>query len=140
MPAKQWSRLALVAEDHPVYIRRVIALLEDAGIGCVPATDGAEALAALAGGWALDLLVTDLDMPHHTGWDVIDGWLRRGGRPEAIIMVTGEADDLGVQQRCAAGGIRLIHKMAFTVQFQGAVEDALAWLGKRQDEAANECK
>ena len=127
----------LVAEDHPVYRERVVRFLEAWGLQVTAAPDGREALALLDGGLAADLLVTDLDMPHHTGWDVIDGWLRRGGRAEAIIMVTGEADDLGVQQRCAAGGIRLIHKMAFAAQFQGAVEDALAWLETTRDGAEN---
>ncbi len=116
-----------------MYRERVVSALETWGLHVTAAPDGREALTLLSSGLSLDLLVTDLDMPHHTGWDVIDGWLARGGSSEAIIMVTGEADDLGVQQRCEAGGIRLIHKMAFMVQFQGAVEDALAWLAQRRD-------
>lgn len=116
--------VALVAEDHPRYIERVAELLTGWGIACVRAVDGREALAVIARGEPLDLLVTDLDMPHHSGWDVIDAWLATGRDPRSVVMVTGEADSLDVQRRCATGGIRLIHKLALMTQFERAVRDA----------------
>ena len=119
---------ALVAEDHPRYRERVVAMLEGWGVSAVAMPDGRRALAALEQEPAFDLLVTDLEMPHSTGFEVIAGWLRLGGRPEAVIMVTGEADARDVIERCATGGIRLIHKAAMLVSFEGAVRDALAWL------------
>ena len=122
------KRVALVAEDHPTYIERVTALLDGWGVECVRAVDGAAAIAQITAGTPLDLLVTDLDMPHHTGWDVIEAWLAAGRPPQTVIMVTGEADSLDVQERCAAGGIRLIHKVAIMAQLERAVQDVLRYL------------
>jgi len=122
------QRTALVAEDHPVYMGRVTALLAQLGLRAVNAVDGAKAIAYLAGGGEADLLVTDLDMPHENGWAVIDAWLAGGRSPATVMMVTGEADDRTVQERCAAGGIRLIHKAALDARLADAIRDALAGL------------
>jgi CheY-like chemotaxis protein len=122
----------LVAEDHPGYRARLAGLLDGWGLRTVTAADGRAALRALADGMAFDLLVTDLDMPHHTGFEVIEAWLRRGGRAEAVIMVTGEADARDVRERCAAGGICLIHKAAIDVRFEEAVRAALRRLDERR--------
>ncbi|MGH2587439.1 MAG: response regulator [Dehalococcoidia bacterium] len=119
---------ALVAEDHPAYLGRVTALLEELGLRTVGAVAGAQAIAYLAGGGTADLLVTDLDMPHENGWAVIDAWLARGRTPETVVMVTGEADDRTVQERCAAGGICLIHKAALDARLADAIRNALAGL------------
>jgi CheY-like chemotaxis protein len=117
----------LVAEDHPVYRARIAGLLEGWGLRTLVAADGRAALRVIEGD-TVDLVVTDLEMPHYTGFEVIEGWLRRGGRPEAVIMVTGEADARDVRDRCAAGGIRLLHKTAIDTRFEEAVRDALRWL------------
>lgn len=124
---------ALIAEDHPSYRARVSGLLTGWGLETVVAVDGHQAIRALeaAAGGRIDLLVTDLEMPHFTGFEVIDAWLRGGGRPEAVIMVTGEADSRDVQDRCAAGNIRLIHKLAINTRFESAVREALRWLETR---------
>ena len=113
----QPSVTALVAEDHPNYRARVAGQLEGWGLRTVVARDGREALDALEGGPDIHLLVTDLEMPHYTGFEVIEAWFRRGGAAEAVIMVTGEADSLDVRSRCAADGIRLIHKTGLNAYF-----------------------
>jgi CheY-like chemotaxis protein len=122
------GRVALVAEDHPTYIERVAGLLEGWGLTCVRAADGAQAIAHLDAGGAADLLVTDLDMPHKDGWQVIDAWLASGRAASAIIMVTGEADHPDVRARCAEQGIRLLHKIALRLSFELAVQETLATL------------
>ena len=117
---------ALVAEDHPGYRGRIVGLLEASGVRCIAAEDGAEAIDHLQRGTKFDLLVTDLDMPRENGWAVIEAWLASGRAPETIVMVTGEADSRDVQERCAAGGICLVHKLAVGTRFQPAVAAALA--------------
>jgi CheY-like chemotaxis protein len=126
---------ALVAEDHPNYRARVAGLLEGWGLRVVVACDGREAIKALEDDLGIDLLVTDLEMPHYTGFEVIEAWYRRGGRPEAVIMVTGEADSADVRHWCAAGGVRLLHKTGIATYFEGAVREALSRL--REDGASH---
>lgn len=122
----------LLAEDHPRYRQRLHALLEGWGLTVTAAADGRRAR-ELLDTTMFDLLVTDLEMPHYTGFEVIEAWLRRGGRPEHVIMVTGEADAADVQARCAAGGICLIHKLAIDTRLAAAVQAALARIA-RDDE------
>lgn len=126
MQARQFT--VLVAEDHPGYRQRVVTLLEGWGLTTVVAHDGRQAIDRLRDHQSIDLLVTDMDMPFFTGFEVIEAWLRHGRRSEAVIMVTGEADSADVRDRCSAGGIRLIHKIAISAHFAGAVEDAVGWL------------
>jgi CheY-like chemotaxis protein len=128
---KARARTALIAEDHPAYLARVAGALIGMGVRVVAVTDGAKAIELVRSGVALDLLVTDLDMPHENGWAVIDAWLADGRDIAAVVMVTGEADSREVQQRCAAGGIRLVHKVSFDAHFGGAIAAALGWLDER---------
>ena len=118
----------LVAEDHPTYRARVVGLLEGLGLRVLPAADGREALKALEAHTDIGLLVTDLEMPHYTGFEVIEAWYRRGGAASAVIMVTGEADSLDVRTRCAAEGVRLIHKTGIAAYFEDAVREAVSLL------------
>ena len=118
--------VALVAEDYPDYLTQVTDLLEGWDIACVPATDGAEAMSHIESDTTLHLLVTDLEMPRHLGWDVIDAWIARGRSVETAIMVTGEAKRMEVRERCASLGLTLIHKESLIAFFEGAVTNALA--------------
>jgi CheY-like chemotaxis protein len=124
------SLTVLVAEDHPTYRARVVGLLEGMGLRVLSAPDGREALKALEAHTGIDLLVTDLEMPHYTGFEVIEAWYRRGGAASAVIMVTGEADSLDVRGRCAAEGVRLIHKTGIAAYFADAVHEAVARLAR----------
>lgn len=118
----------LVAEDHPGYRARVVGLLESWGLHVIAAEDGRLALKALEQHPYIRLLVTDLEMPHYTGFEVIEAWYRRGGPASAVIMVTGEADSLDVRHRCAAEGVRLIHKTGIAAYFESAVREAVTLL------------
>ena len=63
--------------------------------------------------------------------DVFHALAAAGGPPAAILI-----DSSAVKaHRCAAGGIRLIHKAAMLVSLEGAVRDALAWLEGQRDGA-----
>ncbi len=120
--------VALVAEDYPDYLTQVMGLLEGWDIACVPAIDGAEAIAHIESDATLHLLVTDLEMPRHLGWDVIDAWIASGRSVATAIMVTGEAKRPEVRERCASLGLTLIHKESLTAFFKGAVDEVLAGL------------
>ena len=60
----------LVVDDDPLIIRSTADMLEDLGHSVLEADCGAKALAILAGGAPVDLLVTDYAMPGMTGLEV----------------------------------------------------------------------
>ena len=112
---------ALLAEDHPRYRARVQDLLLAWGCEVMVAEDGREALRLLRAHHDIDVVVTDMEMPHFTGFEVIEAWLRAGRSRETIVMVTGEADALWVQERCHQLGVRLLHKLHIETRLEAAV-------------------
>ncbi len=84
-------RVLLVDDELPV--REVLTLqLEDFGFDLLPAADGAEALVLLAGGEAVDMLVTDLSMPGMDGLALIRAAQdNQPGLP--AVLLTGYARD-----------------------------------------------
>jgi CheY-like chemotaxis protein len=84
-------RVLLVDDEVPV--REVLTMqLEDFGFSVLPAAGGAQALALLAGGEAVDILVTDLSMPEMDGLAVIHAAQDcRPGLP--AVLLTGYAGD-----------------------------------------------
>lgn len=104
----------LIAEDEPLVALSFSDLLEAEGYEVVVAADGAEALAeARQLGDALDALVTDLNMPHLSGEDLIR--TLRADRPGLpVVVVTGSAPPGGVEELRRHGGghgpLVLLHK------------------------------
>ena len=112
VPPKKPRRqlVALVADDTP----HLLEAMDEAvcALGFITRTvgDGRAAIAALAGPNRFDLLVTDLQMPHAGGFEVIEAWLA-GGRPaDAIILATAAASSTEVRRRAASLGVQLVHK------------------------------
>ena len=103
-------RVLLVDDDRSV--RETIALrLETAGYGVVTARGGAEALAILDAGEAVDLIVTDLSMPDIDGLAAIREAQRR--RPGlAAILLTGAATNVAeiAMDGAMSGRFTLLHK------------------------------
>jgi CheY-like chemotaxis protein len=85
------DRVLLVDDEDAV--REVLTMqLEDFGFAVLPAAGGAEALALLASGEAVDILVTDLSMPGMDGLAVIRAVQERlSGLP--ALLLTGYAGD-----------------------------------------------
>lgn len=104
----------LIAEDEAAIALSLADLLEGEGYAVTAASDGIEALAeAERLGDALDALVTDLNMPHMSGEDLIR--TIRSSRPELpILIVTGSAPRGGVEELRRHGGgtgpMALLHK------------------------------
>jgi CheY-like chemotaxis protein len=92
-------RAAVLVVEDDVAIRGAIRrMLESDGYAVAVAADGAEALALLADGRPLDLLVTDLDMPHTNGHQLMVELHVR--RPDLkVLYVTGHADSLFEQRK-----------------------------------------
>ncbi|MEM1228422.1 MAG: response regulator [Planctomycetota bacterium] len=93
---------ALIADDSGV-IRCVVsrALTELGFAEVLAAVDGREAIAALDGR-AFDIIITDWNMPNHSGLDVIKA-ARTAGYQCPIVMQTTESEKAYVMQAIAAG-------------------------------------
>ncbi|MEM9369424.1 MAG: response regulator [Planctomycetota bacterium] len=93
---------ALVVDDSGVIRSILIRALKELGVDdLVEAADGREAIKLLDGGH-FDIIVTDWNMPHNNGLDVIKA-ARAAGYECPIIMQTTESEKSYVMQAIAAG-------------------------------------
>lgn len=115
----------LIAEDYPEFRAGLLALLEPLNLNCIPVSNGKLAIDILRdASQNLDLLITDMDMPVNTGWDVI-GASREHRGELLIIMQTGEARYTYVKRRAEEFGIVLIDKVDVEALLLPAVREAL---------------
>lgn len=116
----------LIAEDYPDFRARLLALLESLDLSCIAVANGRQAIEVAQDlSRELHLLITDLDMPVHTGWEVIDAFRKHRGDALPIIMQTGEAKYTYVRRRAEELGIVLIDKTEVDAQLAPAVRLAL---------------
>ena len=116
----------LIAEDYPDFRARLLALLEPLPLSCIPVRNGREAIEVLGDtSRELHLLVTDMDMPVHTGWEVIDAAREHRGLALPVIMRTGEAKYTYVRRRAEELAIVLIDKTDVDALLVPAVREAL---------------
>ena len=116
----------LVAEDYSDFRARILALLQPLELACVPASNGRQAIEVVQDlSRELHLLITDMDMPVHTGWEVIEAVREHRGLDLPIIMQTGEAKYTYVRRRAAEFGIVLIDKKEIDELLVPAVRLAL---------------
>ncbi len=116
----------LVAEDYPDFRARLLGLLEPLDLSCIPVGNGRQAIEVLRdGSQELHLVITDMDMPVSTGWDVIEATREHRGADLPIIMQTGEAKYTYVRRRAQELGIVLIDKTDVDDHLVPAVRKAL---------------
>ena len=119
------AHAVLIAEDYPEFRAGLLALLEPLNLNCIPVSNGRLAIEVLRdASQSLDLLITDMDMPVNTGWDVI-GASRKHRAELPIIMQTGEARYTYVKRRAEEFGIVLIDKVDVDSLLLPVVRDAL---------------
>ena len=116
----------LIAEDYPDFRARILALIEPLALTCIAVANGREAIDVLRDrSQELHLLITDMDMPVHTGWDVIEAAREHRGEALPIIMQTGEGKYSYVRRRAEELGIVLIDKPDVDALLIPAVRAAL---------------
>ena len=116
----------LIAEDYPDFRARILALIEPLALTCIAVANGREAIDVLRdGSQELHLLITDMDMPVHTGWEVIEAAREHRGEALPIIMQTGEGKYSYVRRRAEERGIVLIDKPDVDALLIPAVRAAL---------------
>jgi CheY-like chemotaxis protein len=82
----------LLVDDEDLLLEVLAAQLDDAGYSVLAAANGTEALALLAAGEAVDVLITDLSMPGMDGLAVIRA--AQEARPRLpVVLMTGYVDD-----------------------------------------------
>ena len=88
------AKCVLVVDDSET-VRQVLQLtLNNAGFGVIEAEDGDDALAKLASAQAVDMLITDLNMPKMDGLELIQK-VRQDSKHRftPIVMLTTESSE-----------------------------------------------
>lgn len=116
----------LIAEDYPDFRARLLALLQPLKLACIPVSNGRQAIEVLRDlSRELHLVITDMDMPVRTGWEVIEAAREHRGEGLPIIMQTGEAKYTYVRHRAEEFGIVLVDKLDVDERLVPAVRQAL---------------
>ncbi len=98
MPADPGARTILFVEDEVLIAMVAGAMLADLGYKVMEASSGDAALAILAGGAPVDLLITDYCMPRMTGAELVTAARAlRPGLPVLIASGYAELPDAAAQ-------------------------------------------
>ena len=112
----------LVIDDDRAVRALVCDLLAGLGYATDEGEDAATGLALLAR-QRYDLVITDLAMPHMSGWEVVELVRHRApGTPVLIISGFATQEDVGRAQRM---GIRVLHKPFSLADLRRATEEAI---------------
>ena len=112
----------LVAEDDPVGMRLVTAIIEKEGYAVVPARDGREAYRLLQRDSDFAAAIFDMMMPHLRGLDLI-----RHMRTEKrlmripVMLITAEPDIRLLSDSFSAGATAFLHKPFTPEQLQATL-------------------
>jgi len=108
MTAPLAAQRVLIVDDERAIAAAVARRLELAGALCVQAHDGAEGLSRLAAG-PFDLVITDLDMPGATGYDVLDA-AQALVDPPAVMLMAPDGDSRGAAGALLRGADGYVRK------------------------------
>ena len=105
------SGRVMLVDDDDLVRETIAAFLEDEGFGVLLAGSGPEALALLAAGDAVDVLVTDLSMPGMDGIAIIQAaQARRPGLPALLLTGYAHADAVAAMDGSAGARFSLLRK------------------------------
>lgn len=122
-PSADAERLRALVIDDESSIRHLLSeVLDSLGFHVDAAADGGAGL-ALYEERIYELVVTDLNMPGLSGWEVVEG-VRRRGPAAGLIMVTGSAENLD-RERARAQALVLLQKPFRIEELRNAIEEAL---------------
>ena len=86
------SRVALVVDDDSAVLEVITDLLKDLDCEVISARNGVDALATLAKDWRIEILVTDINMPGFTGYELAEK-AKRVRRGLKVILLSGRESD-----------------------------------------------
>jgi len=102
------SETVLLVEDDPAVLEVVMAMMEDLGYRVLTAQNGPEALSMLNRGVPIDLLFTDMVMPHGMSGGELAQRARQM-RPELKILL-GSGYSAGISPAAVAQGLPILGK------------------------------
>lgn len=104
------KKIALIADDSSTIRKFVGFALKSMGIEVVTASDGMEALEKL-NSEQFDLVITDLNMPHLDGYELIESIREISQYKETpIIILSSESDEEDRQKGFSAGADSYMNK------------------------------
>jgi two-component system, cell cycle response regulator CpdR len=86
------SRVALVVDDDSAVLEVITDLLRDLGCEVISARSGVDALATLAKDGRIEMLITDINMPGITGYELGEK-AKRVRRGLKVILLSGRESD-----------------------------------------------
>ena len=134
MTAPLAARRVLVIDDERAIAAAVARRLEAAGALCVTAHDGSEGRALLAAE-PFDLVVTDLDLPGATGYDVLEAALALAD-PPAVVLMAPAGDSHGPAAALIRGADGYVRKPVDVEELAVEAAGVLELRGLRQAVAA----
>jgi len=107
--AAQGGESILLVDDSQAIRRIAKSMLERAGHGVTAVGSGSEAIAWLAKGDRVDLVITDVVMPDGSGSTVID-WLKRERPQIPVLVMSGYTQDEQVKRGMRTGELPFLRK------------------------------
>ena len=127
------SRTILLVEDDPPLRRLIRGALESRGCVVIEARNGAEATdIARAHEAPIDLVLTDVEMPHVDGFDLVERL--RTIRPEtAVLYMTGAQHKVPVRGGLKISGHAYLYKPFTPQELLARIEDVLNAGAQREE-------
>ena len=124
MPERTPVLRVFAVDDHPVYLRGLVATLQDAASLrlCGTASTAADALDAIPREQP-DVVLLDLNLPDGNGVEVTRA-LRAGGYSGAVVMLTMYEDEVALRAALEAGARGYLLKGADQDEILGAIRAA----------------
>ncbi len=101
-------RHILIADDDRHLRESLCEILTDIGWQATPASSGQDAIKRLELG-AYDLLLSDVDMPDMTGFQLL-AWARDHHHAEPMVLMSARADQQLSRAALSAGAVSLLPK------------------------------
>ncbi len=126
MPPAPSGRRRVLLVDDSISVRRVVGgMLDRGGFEVLTATDGVDALERL-GGAAVDLVLTDLEMPRLNGFELLQDIRRRSAtRDLPVVVLTSRSGAKHETLARQLGASRFLAKPVQEEELIAVVQDAL---------------
>jgi two-component system, cell cycle response regulator CpdR len=96
MLGKRMTRTVLVVDDEPLVLNLTASMLKELGCEVETAASGAEALAKLKANESIAVLITDINMPGVSGYELAQQAKRERSDMKIILLSGAETESRGL--------------------------------------------